>query len=45
MLGVTSYVSVDLSPFPLLGVAAHQGQSQLSNLLEQAFEPAMFVDP
>src|SRR5208282_1875407 len=34
-----------LSPFPLLCVAADQGQSQLSNLLEQAFEAAMFVDP
>jgi len=26
-------------------VAADQGQSQLRNLLNQALEPAMFVDP
>ena len=31
--------------FLLLGMAADQGQTELGNLLEQTFEPAMFVDP
>ena len=39
-----SSIKISLSDENWLHVAANQGQSQLRNLLNQAFEPAIFVD-